>query len=202
MTTPNGRSATRSHARGDEVTVRVLGVARRLLVEEGYSSLTMERVAEEAGVSRTTLYRRWSSKQDLAVDSGQVLDPDALSFDDQGSFAADVRYLLQHRLRISHNTAAGAALIACLAACSEQPDLRAKFVAANKLKLTAMDELIQRGLRRGDVDRGLDPSILRLLVGAPPLFSVLMLDEDPDDYFIERLVELVCRAATPEGTVA
>ncbi len=202
MTAPPDLPAARSHARGKEVTVRVLEVARRLLIEEGYAAFTMERVAQEAGVSRTTLYRRWSSKQALVLDSGQVLDPDELTFDDQGSFAADFRYLLEHRLHLSHTGDAATALIASLAASTEEPALRAKFVAGNKAKLQAMEEIIKRGRQRGDIDHRLDASILRLLIAAPPLFSVLMIDDEPDDYFIDRLVELACRAATPEGTVA
>lgn len=46
--------------------------------------------------------------------------------------------------------------------------------------------------------RDIDASVLRLIFAAPPLFSVLMLDEDPDTYFIDRLVELACKAAAPE----
>ena len=46
----------------------ILDVARELLSREGRSRFHMERVAEEGGYSRTSLYRYFSSKEDLVVD--------------------------------------------------------------------------------------------------------------------------------------
>ena len=43
---------------------------RSLVIERGYSELTMEGVAARAGVAKTTLYRRWTKrKADLVVDA-------------------------------------------------------------------------------------------------------------------------------------
>ena len=42
--------------------------ARQLLLDEGYAAVTMERVAKQAGVSKTTIYRRWPSKADLVFE--------------------------------------------------------------------------------------------------------------------------------------
>jgi AcrR family transcriptional regulator len=44
----------------DEV---ILAAALDLLGEHGYSRLTVEGVALRAGVAKTTLYRRWSTKE-------------------------------------------------------------------------------------------------------------------------------------------
>ncbi len=41
----------------------------RLLGEVGYGGLTMDALAQEAGVGKATIYRRWRTKQDLVVDS-------------------------------------------------------------------------------------------------------------------------------------
>ena len=40
-----------------------------LLGEEGYEGLSIEAVAARAGVGKTTLYRRWPSKEPLVVDA-------------------------------------------------------------------------------------------------------------------------------------
>ncbi|MBY0381611.1 MAG: TetR/AcrR family transcriptional regulator [Xanthobacteraceae bacterium] len=42
--------------------------ASAILLEEGFRSLTMERLAARAGVGKTTVYRRWSSLSELVVD--------------------------------------------------------------------------------------------------------------------------------------
>ena len=37
----------------------------KLFVQRGFDGTTLEDIAEKAGVARTTVYRRWSSKQAL-----------------------------------------------------------------------------------------------------------------------------------------
>ncbi len=48
-----------------EKTARILEAIRSIVCDEGLVALSMEGVAREAQVSKTTLYRRFSSKQEL-----------------------------------------------------------------------------------------------------------------------------------------
>ncbi|MCD2189319.1 TetR/AcrR family transcriptional regulator [Actinomycetospora soli] len=50
----------------DEAIIRA---TRRRLVLDGYSKMTLGDIASDAGVSRPTLYRRWSGKFALVVDA-------------------------------------------------------------------------------------------------------------------------------------
>ncbi|MCW4459941.1 TetR/AcrR family transcriptional regulator [Microbacterium sp. MPKO10] len=43
----------------------ILRAARQLLVERGIAAASMEEIARTAGVSKVTVYRRWSSREDL-----------------------------------------------------------------------------------------------------------------------------------------
>lgn len=45
----------------------ILTVTRTLLGERGYRALSVDEVAERAGVAKTTVYRRWPSKGALAA---------------------------------------------------------------------------------------------------------------------------------------
>jgi AcrR family transcriptional regulator len=64
---PGGRKPRRSPgARKDPEADRlILETAHRLLREQGYDRLTIDAVAREAGVARTTIYRRYRDKADL-----------------------------------------------------------------------------------------------------------------------------------------
>ncbi len=55
--------------RSDLAQASILAAAFDLLVERGYDALTIEAVALRAGVGKTTIYRRWQAKADLAVDA-------------------------------------------------------------------------------------------------------------------------------------
>ncbi|MFJ8073197.1 TetR/AcrR family transcriptional regulator [Streptomyces sp. NPDC096176] len=83
---PTGRTG---RPRSVEADAAILEATRASLVELGWSKLTMGDVAARAGVAKTTLYRRWASKNELVVDAVAVLF-DALELPDRGSLAADV----------------------------------------------------------------------------------------------------------------
>src|SRR3982751_1214891 len=46
---------------------KILAATREILAEGGVASLTMEGVAGRAGVAKTTVYRRYRSRDDLAL---------------------------------------------------------------------------------------------------------------------------------------
>jgi AcrR family transcriptional regulator len=52
----------------DESLSRIRAAAEAVFVREGYIAVTMGQLAEEAGVTRQTLYRHFPSKYDVALD--------------------------------------------------------------------------------------------------------------------------------------
>lgn len=63
-----GRSRA-GRPRDASVDVRVLRETFGLLAEKGFRGLRIDEVARRAGVPKSTIYRRWSSLVDLAVDA-------------------------------------------------------------------------------------------------------------------------------------
>jgi AcrR family transcriptional regulator len=57
----------------DEAITRA---ARDLLAERGFPATTIEAIADRAGVGRNTIYRRWSSKEELVADALRELTTD------------------------------------------------------------------------------------------------------------------------------
>jgi len=55
--------------RDPAVDTAIILAARRRLVTDGYSNMTMGDIAKDAGVTRPTLYRRWPAKLDLVIDA-------------------------------------------------------------------------------------------------------------------------------------
>src|SRR5687768_14431775 len=79
---------------------RVLATAGEILRREGYTGLTMERVAAESGAAKTTLYRHWPTKAALCMDlyleeAGRELrDPDT------GDIERDLRQIVNGVVRL------------------------------------------------------------------------------------------------------
>lgn len=55
--------------RDPQVDTQILTAVRRLLVDRGYQRISMDAIAEAAGISRPTIYRRWPSKAHVVYDA-------------------------------------------------------------------------------------------------------------------------------------
>src|SRR5438067_2481666 len=83
----------RGRPRSPEADRAIAEATVAIISEEGYDALTMAGVAERAGVSTATLYRRWASKEELVVGTVGHLAPDRPDID-TGSLAGDLTELL------------------------------------------------------------------------------------------------------------
>jgi AcrR family transcriptional regulator len=65
-----------------------------LLASRDYREINMEALAERAGVSRTTIYRRWPSKAAVVSAAVSSLYLDRVEVPDTGSLSRDLVALL------------------------------------------------------------------------------------------------------------
>ncbi|MEY2570759.1 MAG: hypothetical protein QOE63_1109 [Acidimicrobiaceae bacterium] len=75
--------------RSEAADEAILQATLAVLSEAGYGGLTMAAVIERAGVSSATLYRRWTTKQDLVAAAVATLVPE-LGDTDTGSLEGDL----------------------------------------------------------------------------------------------------------------
>ncbi|MEV5962257.1 TetR/AcrR family transcriptional regulator [Kribbella sp. NPDC051952] len=100
----------RGRPRDPDAEPRIRRYAVQLLLERGFDGMTVDDVAEAAGVGKATIYRRWASKEQLANDAmADLFDleiPDA----DTGSLAGDLLQVYRYALAFV-NSERGLALI-------------------------------------------------------------------------------------------
>src|ERR1700691_156525 len=86
----------RTRRRGPMLEAALLDAAWEELRAVGYTSLTMEAVADRAGTSRAVLYRRWRNRPELVIAAMRRHRP-LLSGEipDTGSLRGDVLALLR-----------------------------------------------------------------------------------------------------------
>jgi AcrR family transcriptional regulator len=163
----------------------------RLLADVGYSALTMDAVASEAGVGKATIYRRWRTKEELVVDTVSDLNAAEASPADTGTLEGDLRAVL-HALVTLVNSPAGAATQALLSSLQHQPALAEAFRAGPMaVWRTAFDEMWLRAEKRGEVASGLAGSLTAEAIGAPLVQRWLVNGEPVDDAFADAVVDEV-----------
>ncbi|MEU4446161.1 TetR/AcrR family transcriptional regulator [Actinosynnema sp. NPDC050801] len=138
--------------RGEELNAAIYQAVLAELAEVGYAKLTMERVAERARTGKAALYRRWSSRMELAVDAVYHALPDPASPPDTGSFRGDLLALLRRSAELLTGPA-GEALRGLLGDVLRDPERTAelrRLSQGNGRK--AMREITRRAVERGEVD--------------------------------------------------
>ena len=68
MTTLETAAAT-GRPRSKDAERAIVDATLEALVEQGYQAMSIEGIAARAGVGKATIYRRWSDKAQLVVDS-------------------------------------------------------------------------------------------------------------------------------------
>lgn len=170
------------------------------LEEDGYARLSMAGVAKRAGVSGTTLYRRWSSKQDLVVAALESLSR-GVDYPDTGSLAGDIEELLT-QASAAFRSEEGRILRGLIGEVFKNPELAALVqdrMSGPKRQLFI--GMLDRAIGRHEIPP-LDPTIaINLVLG--PLFHRFMVDSDsltPEvvDYLVPMTVAAL--QAAPRGS--
>ena len=170
----------------------ILDAARRLLEAGSLATLTMEAVAAEAKVAKTTLYRRWRSKELLALAVLGEMARDQVPVPDLGDTRAELVHAVLDTARTMTATIAGRTIRGLIPALAEDVELADEFRRTLvALRRREMARVVERGLVRGDLRPGPHLALVgELLVG--PLFWRLLMTGDPlDERFADTLVESV-----------
>jgi AcrR family transcriptional regulator len=154
---------------------KVLAAARAVLRRDG-AAATIDAIATEAGVARSTLYRNWTSREDLLADAIEdaggpagARGPTAASDADAGPVRAQLVMVVVELAHALDRSEWGRTLPAIVAAVEGDAAFAERYRAFTDERRRAVERLVARGVRSGE----LHPSVpvgdlIDALVG--PLF--------------------------------
>ena len=185
---------SRGRPRSEQSREAILLSALRVLVRDGYQDLTIEGVAREAGTGKSTIYRWWKGRGDLALDAFFAGIDDTLELHDSGSAREDFRAQiagLAEQLRGS----AGRAFAAMLAGGRENPALAAEV---RKRWLGPRRDWARMRMARAEQDGhlqdGVEPRAALALLYSP-IYSPLLFGNDiPPRKDLDAAFDLAARA--------
>ena len=192
--TANGAPARpRGRPRSDRAHRAILEAALTDLIHEGFADLRLEHVAARAGVGKATIYRRWPSKEALALDVLMQLAAPHIAIPDSGDTRADLLAAVTNAMRAVTETSFGPVIRALLSQIAINPALgdpfRATVVQARRDEVA---RVIALGISRGDLRPDADVDVAtELLVG--PVYFRLMFGGELTQDFAERVVDSVLR---------
>jgi AcrR family transcriptional regulator len=154
--------------------IAILKAAIELLALKGMAAMTIEEVAARAGVAKTTIYRRWSSKGALAIEGFLHEMSTKMYYDNSPSVIADLKAQLK-RVAETFRSPTGRVIAGLIAEAQRDPETMNAFLQGYILRRRHTTlQLFQRGVEIGEFppDTNLDMAID--LFYAPMYYRLLM----------------------------
>lgn len=174
---PDDKTPAAGRPRDPRIDAAILRATADLLVEIGYSNVTMAAVAERAGTTKTALYRRWSSKAELVHEAAFPSTPTAMQAA-PGDIAADLRAMVEATRDVFISPVVRAALPGLLAEMSADTELSGRVMARFSDVFGAVHTRLNDAIDRGEVRPGVDPGRLVDLIGGATLLALLQAPEN------------------------
>jgi AcrR family transcriptional regulator len=166
----NGSQQAAGRPRSEEAHQAILDATLELLVEVGFSALTVEGVASRAGVGKATIYRRWASKLPLVVEAfGQLPGFEEV---DSGSVAEDLKQMLRGYIQVFNSTPLASALPSLAGERAHNPELSELFDPVSRQRRQPLRRALERGVERGELPADLDLELAADLVVGPIAVSL------------------------------
>ena len=183
----------RGRPRSEKARTAILAAAADLLLQQGLAAVSMDAVAERAGVSKATIYRWWPSKESLTLEALYTEWADVRPRPVRtGDVRADLLSLLRPWARLVRKRPYGLVIAALVTEAQTDPafaaQYREQFVAPRR---AAAREILEDGIARGALPERIDVDVaLDLLYG--PLYHRLLHGHAPiTEEFVDDVVETV-----------
>ena len=190
--------APRGRPRSEGAHRAILNAFQELLIEVGFARLRLEHVAARAGASKATIYRRWRSKEELAIELLHELSSPSLVIPDSGDTRAELVTVTQSCIGRLTESDFGPVVRSMLCEIAANPTVGDRFRAVVvQARRDEVRRVIERGIDRGDLPRETDPDVAtELLLG--PIYFRLAFGGALDREFGEKVVDALLpkRSAT------
>lgn len=150
----------RGRPRNPETDQRIIAAAAELMLLRGFEKTTVDDVAAKAGVGKATVYRRWPSKEDLAVAAMEQLYSTELPDPDTGSVEDDLVESFGNVLAFVNSPDGEAYIRTSMAESIRDPRIAALYRASIEQAEQTAARMYQRGIERGEVRPDIDVDVV------------------------------------------
>lgn len=165
----------------DESRERViLEETLNLLDENGFPGLTVDAVVARAKASKATIYRRWATKEEMAIAAFDLLP--LMKTPDTGNLEDDILAYIEQYTRFLKTTPLRGVLPALVSESMHNPDLAERLRSVVERRRLSGIAMIERAIERGELPAETNPMLAQELIISPMLHRSFF---DPDGYAVE-----------------
>jgi AcrR family transcriptional regulator len=192
----NGTGAKRlpGRPRSEESRLSILRSTLKLLKQDGgFAELSIEAIAADANVGKTTVYRWWPTKAALVADAFSTSADQELRFPNTGSVQRDMSLQMKRLIRVFRSNR-GKVVAALLAGGQSDPELieafRDRFLWPRRKQAY---QTLQRGIDRGELPTGCDLDLVLDSLYGPIYMRFLIRHDKLDENFADDICALVLK---------
>ena len=184
--------------RDTDLDSRLIDATWWLLTNDGYDALTLTNVATRARAHRTDLYRRWSSKAHLVVDTLEAKLPPITEVD-TGALRSDIRAVVED-FATSWSSPWIDGVMGLAADIQRDPDAELAFRQMGVRRGAPVMKCIDRAVERGEITAALDLSLLGDLIEGPLMHRRMVGRQPLTSEFLDAIAAIAYRVMTAAET--
>ena len=194
----------RSSSRRERSRQAILDATRDLLAEGSVRTLTVEAVAARSGVAKTTIYRSWRDKWELALDAVMIdMLPRFDTTVDVGDTRKELLTFVGSVVKTLSTPPSGPAMQGLVSQIATDPDLFREYSErVVEPRRAVLRPVIERGIARGDLRPDTDVRVVHELLVGPMFYRLLFSGPPLDRKLGATLVDAVLDAFRPRGPAA
>ena len=197
MAANTGSAPSAGRPRSEEAHQAILDATLELLVEVGYSALTVEGVASRAGVGKATIYRRWPSKLPLVIEAFGRLP--GLEEVDTGNLVDDLTQMLRSYLHLLNSTPLADVVPSLVGERAHNPEFSKRFDPVLQARRQPLIRALRRAVERGELSADLDLDLAADLIVGPIATRFFFTGARVNPRMVEPAVDLALRGLLPRG---
>ncbi len=184
--------------RSEESRQSILRSTLKLLKQDGgFPELSIEAIAADANVGKTTVYRWWPTKAALVADAFFASAEEELQFPNTGSVQRDMSLQMRRVIRIFRSDR-GKVVAALLAGGQSDQELleafRERFLWPKRRQAY---RTLQRGIDRGELPANSDLDLILDSLYGPIYMRFLIRHDKLDESFADEICALVLQGLKP-----
>ncbi|MEH2414844.1 TetR/AcrR family transcriptional regulator [Nostoc sp.] len=172
----------------------ILQATLDLLAEVGYESMSIEAIASRAGVGKTTIYRRYTSKEELVADAIESLRDDLL-IPDTGRFWGDMDILINNAATKIDSPLGRQTLALIISTASSNPQFAEVYwTKYTKLRREAFSKVLERAKSREEIHKDADVDLIIDLVSGSLYYALIFKPTtEPVEAYMRRTMNLLLK---------
>ena len=185
----------RGRPRSEAARLAILEAAGELLLTNGLEAVSMDAVAERAGVSKATIYRWWPSKAALLLEvyqRGKRVDTP-----DTGNLEEDLVGFLKNLFSHWRQTSSGSVFRSLVAEAQSDPAAAAALADYARGRRAHTGQMIERAKARGEVAADVNAELVADLIASFAWTHLLTDRLDEDEATIRAAVRYVMHGIAP-----